>query len=144
MISSRSQRGFTLIELLVVLALIGISAAAVQLSLPEPGARALLKEGNRLAALLDVARAHSRSTNTPIMWRSTTLGFEFVGDVSATFPTDWLEVGIQTDARVGVLLGPEALIPAQSIELRISGNPRAQVVVLTDGLGPFRARLQQD
>ena len=56
------QRGFTLIELLVVVALIAIASGVASLSLRDGTASRLEHEGQRLAALLESARAEARAS----------------------------------------------------------------------------------
>ena len=55
------NKGFTLIEMLVVLAVIAIGTAGVSLSLRDATQSALERDAQRLAALLDTARAHRRA-----------------------------------------------------------------------------------
>lgn len=60
---SRLERGFTLVELMVVLALLGLAAAAVVLTMPAPGggARAeAVRFAARVAALRDRAVVEGR------------------------------------------------------------------------------------
>jgi prepilin-type N-terminal cleavage/methylation domain-containing protein len=56
----RTQRGLTLLELLVVLTVAALATAAVSLSLRDPDQRALQREGERLAALLESGRMPTR------------------------------------------------------------------------------------
>ena len=64
-------------------------------------------------------------------------GFRFIGLPATTgLPSNWLNSGVSADV-VGaraVLLGPEPLIGAQRIVLRLD-DQRLQLE--TDGLGPF-------
>jgi general secretion pathway protein H len=53
----RQGAGFTLIELLVVVALIAIATASLSLALRDPAESQLRREADRLAALLEAARA---------------------------------------------------------------------------------------
>ncbi|HMT17930.1 MAG TPA: prepilin-type N-terminal cleavage/methylation domain-containing protein, partial [Ottowia sp.] len=57
----KPPRGFTLIELMVVMAIVAIGAALASLALPDSDSRTLAREGERLAALLESARAQSRA-----------------------------------------------------------------------------------
>ena len=54
--------GFTLIELLLTLAILGIAAGVVSLSLRGDEARKLREEGDRLAALFRMAKPTSPVT----------------------------------------------------------------------------------
>jgi general secretion pathway protein H len=131
----RRQRGFTLVELLVVLMLIAVATAAVQLSLPNQSHRILEKDAQRFASLLEVARAKSRATNTVVTWEAQGEGFKFSGEAAKDLPTNWLNDQVSAAVDQHLILGPEVLIPAQSVTLRFQGAGEALVV--TDGIGPF-------
>ena len=101
----------------------------------------LEREAQRLAVLLETARAESRATGLPVWWMPTPQGeapgFRFVGlPPSQALPTAWLDDDTRADVlgNDAVSLGPEALIGAQRVELRL-GEQR--LVVATDGLLPF-------
>jgi general secretion pathway protein H len=144
--------GFTLIELMLVVALIAIVTGLASLALRDPAASQLEREGVRLAALLEAARAEARASGLSVVWQPGVLGapadgragagndidFRFVGLPAATLlPTRWLEPGIEAQV-VGaqtLVLGPEPMIGAQRVVLR-RGDQR--FVLETDGLGPFQ------
>ena len=106
------RRGFTLLELLVVLAIVALSVGAVSLALRDGTATALEREGVRLAALLEMARAESRVTGTLVRWvpgsaqgrkpgqaaEAASGGgddFRFVGlSALQTLPTRWLDARV--------------------------------------------------
>ncbi len=134
--------GFTLIELLVVVALVAIASAIASLALRDPAATRLEHEGARLVALLEAARTEARASGLPASWEPRpeqvgAEGFRFVGLPTTTaLPSTWLNPGVSAEvlgARA-VLLGPEPLIGAQRIVLRLD-DQRLQLE--TDGLGPF-------
>lgn len=139
-------RGFTLLELLVVVSIVALATAGVSLSLRDSDATALDNESLRLMAMLDSARALSRTSGVPVRWRSNDGGFEFLGvpssargNDSLAMPRTWLHP--DTQARViqppdaaELVLGPEPLIAAQRVEL-VRGERR--LVLGTDGLAPF-------
>ena len=61
--------GLTLIELMVVLAIVGLATAAASLAWRDPSAAEVAQEAQRLAALLETARAHSRASGLPVRWQ---------------------------------------------------------------------------
>jgi general secretion pathway protein H len=139
---SHRARGFTLIELLVVVALIAIASGVVSLSLRDPAATQLDQEAARLSALFESARAEARASGLSVFWEPRTdpaqdPGFRFVGlPASNELPTHWLSSGITAEV-VGaraVTLGPEPLIGAQRVVLRVDAR---RLALATDGLGPF-------
>jgi len=147
--SSRRGAGFTLIELMVVVAIIALASAVVSLALRDPSATLLEKDGARLAALFESARAEARASGLAVHWLPRSLAtdrpgagdapadFTFVGlPASAGLPRHWLSEGV-TASVIGapdVVLGPEPLIGAQRITLRLEDS---RLTLATDGLGPF-------
>ena len=134
--------GFTLIELLVVVVIIAIASAAVSLALRDPSATRLEHEAARLAALLEGGRSEARSSGLLAYWEPKAAqegaeGFRFVGlPASSELPARWLVEGVTAEV-VGaraVLLGPEPLIGAQRIVLKLGEQ---HLILSTDGLGPF-------
>jgi general secretion pathway protein H len=69
------QQGLTLLELLVVLAIIGFAMAGVSLSLRDSSQTQLEREAQRLVAVLEAARAQSRTSGVPLIWQATPEGF---------------------------------------------------------------------
>jgi general secretion pathway protein H len=138
---ARTSRGFTLIELMIVVVLIAVASSVASLALRDPASTMLEREAARLAALLEAGRAEARASGLAASWepRSTeeATGFRFLGlPPSDELPTRWLESGVSAEV-VGaraVVLGPEPLIPAQSIVLRLRDQ---RLTLTTDGLGPF-------
>jgi general secretion pathway protein H len=134
-------RGFTLIELLVVVAIVAMTASLVAVALRDGDELRLEREAQRLAVLLETARAESRATGLPVWWVPTpageTPGFRFVGlPPTQPLPSAWLDDDTRADVLDSeiVSLGPEALIGPQRVELRL-GEQR--LIVGTDGLMPF-------
>lgn len=136
------SRGFTLIELMIVVALIAIASAVASLALRDPAATRLEHEGARLVALLESARTQARAAGLAASWEPKSgqegvEGFRFIGlPPSAELPNRWLVPGVSaevTGARA-VMLGPEPLIGAQRIVLRLDTQT---LTLATDGLGPF-------
>ncbi len=140
--SRAAERGFTLIELMVVVALIAIASAVVSLALRDPASTRLDHEGARLVALLEAARTEARASGLPASWEPRPQqvgaeGFRFIGlPSSSELPSHWLNPGVSAEV-VGaraLVLGPEPLIGAQTIVLRLDDQ---RLTLQTDGLGPF-------
>ena len=140
----KKSGGFTLLELLVVIAIIALATAGVGLALRDSGQVALEREAERLAALLEAARAQSRASGVAVRWRVTPEGFVFDGLPVGTLPTRWLEPNTRAqsataDGRAAdaLQLGPEPIIAAQQVQLTAEGPPERSLRVATDGLRPF-------
>jgi general secretion pathway protein H len=133
------SRGFTFIELLLVIAINGLGSALVSLALPNPGQNALMRDADRLAALLEAARAQSRATGLPVRWHATAHGFVFDGLPASAppLPTGWLDAQTYAVGNASAVLGPDPIIAAQTIELRNRAAGNRTVDVTTDGLAPF-------
>jgi general secretion pathway protein H len=125
-----------------VVALIAIASSLVTLSLRDPSSTQLENEAARLVALLESARAESRASGIAVRWEPQgaepdSEGFKFVGLVrQSDFPDRWLAPGVSAEivgARA-VMLGPEPMIPAQRVVLRLEDQ---RLAIATDGLGPF-------
>lgn len=135
-------RGFTLIELIVVVAIVAMSAALVSLAMRSSDAGLLERDGQRLVTLLETARAESRGSGLAVLWQplaepTAQARFRFVGlPRSRSLPTAWLDARVQAQVVGGdrIQLGPEALIGAQRIELRLDLE---RLEIATDGLAPF-------
>jgi general secretion pathway protein H len=133
------QRGFTLVEMLVVIAIIAIATAGVSFALRDSQATQLEREAQRLAALLESARAQSRSTGVPVRWIATPGGFRFDGLAPGTLPETWLTPSTQVAGRGVVVLGPEPIIGPQDVVLTTGDAQKQQSLrIATDGLRPFR------
>lgn len=146
----RGSAGFTLLELLLVLAIIAMATGGVAFSLRNLGQTQLEREAQRLIAMLESARARSRASGMPVVWRPTETGFEFIGlpepepDGGAQRTTasasewsprmNWLGEGVSTGGAVALSLGPEPIIARQAIVLQQGDN---QVRIATDGLRAF-------
>ena len=81
--------GFTLLELLVVIALIGIATAGVSLSLRDSGDSALERDADRLAVLLETARAQARASGLAVVSYDCAAALELIesGDNGVLVPT---------------------------------------------------------
>ena len=130
---------------MIVVALVAVAAGVVSLALRDPAATRLDTEAQRLSALLEAARAESRASGLTVVWTPVRDGedggFRFTrvsGKRSEplALPTHWLEPQVRAEVigAPGVQLGPEPLIPAQRIVLRLADQ---RLLLATDGLGPF-------
>jgi general secretion pathway protein H len=133
-----TSRGFTLLELLVVIAIIAIASAGVSFALRETGGVQLEREAQRLAALLEAARAQSRMTGLPVRWQALEQGgFRFEGLAAEPQPQAWLHEDTQVRGTTTLLLGPEPIIGPQAVLLASPASPQRNLRVATDGLRPF-------
>ena len=136
--SQMRQTGFTLIELLMVVAIMAIATAGVGLALRDTSETALEREAQRLAVLLDSARAQSRMTANQVRWRPTATGFVFEGLAKgSTFPSAWLGPDVRAAVNSAVVLGPEPVIGPQQIRLVSTSDPSRSLILATDGIRPF-------
>lgn len=138
-----AARGFTLIELLVVMAIVAIASALVVVTLPDRTQDRLNEEAERLAALFESARSEARASGVAVHWEPASAQatdgahFRFIGlPTTMKLPQRWLADGVSVEivgARA-VTLGPEPILPAQRIVLRLDDR---RVVLASDGLAPF-------
>lgn len=148
-LAGHAWAGFTLLELLLVLAIIAMATGGVAFSLRNLGQSQLEREAQRLISMLESARARSRASGMPVVWRSSAQGFEFIGlsaRADEAEPADaasgrdfrprmaWMGEGVSVRDPQAVSLGPEPIIARQTIVLEQAGN---QVRIATDGLRAF-------
>jgi general secretion pathway protein H len=134
-----ATRGFTLIELLIVIAIMAVASAGVTLAMRDGAQVQLEREGQRLAALLESARAQSRARGVAVLWRPEPSGFRFVGLPDDTLPRTWLQRETRLMGASSLLLGPDPVIGPQQLWLTHSEHPNWRVTVASDGVGPFTA-----
>ena len=158
------QRGLTLLELLVVLAIIGFAMAGVSLSLRDSSQTQLEREAQRLVAVLEAARAQSRTSGIALIWQPTPEGFVIRPAVASNLAQNnnpiaartetWLTAGTQAVVSTAtastnnagpanlVVLGPEPILaPARITLIAATTNtskPSPSLSIGTDGLQPFR------
>lgn len=130
--------GFTLLELLVVVSIIAIASAGVSFAVRDAGGNTLDREAQRLAALLESARARSRVTGQPVRWVAGEAGFRFEGLPRDALPEQWLSSDTRVVGRGVLVLGPEPVIGAQAIELASETRPERTLRIATDGVRPFQ------
>jgi general secretion pathway protein H len=138
---SAAQSGFTLLELLVVVSIIAIASAGVVFSLRDSAQTQTEREAQRLAALLESARAQSRTSGVAVVWRATAQGFTFDGLPDNTLPDKWLDSGTSVDTGSRLVLGPDPIVAAQSVTLLSTRQNGVAWRVATDGLRPFSVQL---
>ena len=161
------QHGLTLLELLVVLAIISFSVAGVSLSLRDSSQTQLEREAQRLVAVLEAARAQSRTSGVALIWQPTQEGFVIRPTLTpsstqggnsanpmAMRTETWLSAGTQAAVSSNaqsanntapanlVVLGPEPILAPARITLSLatanSAKPTPALSIGTDGLQPFR------
>ncbi|QSI29099.1 type II secretion system protein GspH [Variovorax sp. RKNM96] len=142
--SKGTARGFTLLELIIVIAIIAIATASVSFAMRDSSAAKLDREADRLAALLESARAQSRASGVAVRWRPVEGSFVFDGLPADAIPSGWVAEGITAQAALGngtlvpaLQLGPDPIIAAQQITLYSAGPPARALRIATDGLRPF-------
>ena len=133
----RNASGFTLLELLVVVAIIAVAAAGVSFALRDQAGVPLERDAQRLAALLESARARSRLSGQPVRGVAADDGFRFEGLAPDALPSHWLAPGTQARGARVLVLGPEPVIGPQAVTLTSADHPDRAVRVATDGLRPF-------
>ncbi len=139
-VGSSKTRGFTLLELMVVVAIIAMASAGVGFAMRDSVQTGLEREAQRLAMLLESARAQSRSSGVAVRWRITENGFRFEGLPPSSLPHNWLSTDIAVHAHAALLLGPEPLIGPQDVALSSVQQPNRVLHVVTDGLRPFKVQ----
>ena len=137
--AARKQRGFTLLELLVVLALVALGSAGVALALRTTPQQQLQEESQRLIAWLEAARTQARSQSRLVRARLQPDSITVLGLPEVTLAQPrllWLYPQTQA-VPTELVLGPEPILPAQSLRLQHSQDAQAVVQIGTQGLRPF-------
>ena len=134
----RLAAGFTLLELLVVVSIIAIASAGVSFALRDAGGAPLERDAQRLAALLESARARSRVSGQPVRWVVQEEGFRFEGLPRDALPEQWLDKDTRVAGRGVLVLGPEPVIGPQAMVLTSADHPERSLRIATDGVRPFK------
>ena len=134
--------GFTLIELLLTVAILGIAAGVVSLSLRGDEARKLREEGDRLAALFRMASSEARVGGRALVWEADLSGYRFrplVADASTVLrdelrPRSWAVEVRRVETRQLVFAREPVREPAV---LEIA-TPQHKLRLVLDALGNLR------
>ena len=126
---------------MVVLAVVALAAGVIGVALRDSTADVLERDAVRLAALLEAARVEARASGLPVRWMIVPDGsdadFRFVGlPEPQRLPTHWLDARVHAQVLGGasLVLGPEPILPAQRVQLRLDER---SLDVASDGLRPF-------
>jgi general secretion pathway protein H len=130
-------RGFTLIELLITVAIIGIAAGIVTLSVRGADMRKLTEEGDRLAALFRMAASEARVGGRTLVWEADISGYRFRPLVAdSTYP---LREELARDRTWGV-----EVRTVNAHELMFSREPLRTPATVEISTGEHRLRLALD
>ena len=121
----------------MVIAIIALGTATVGLALRDAGDTALERDAQRLAAILESARAQSRATGVPVGAAFVEGGFRFSGLPPSQAEGRWLDSGTRVLGSSTLVLGPEPIGAPQQVVLAHDQRPDRPLVVATDGLRPF-------
>ena len=135
-----NRTGFTLVELLMVVAIIGLAAGAVVLSVPDPRP-SVAEDAERFAARLSRAREEAILPNRPVAVDATPAGYDFmVFDGSAWSALDEGPVGPETwtagttvaPSEIRVVFDPTGVAEPGTLTLTRERNSRS---ITIDGAG---------
>ncbi len=137
------RRGFTLVELLMVVAIIGLAAGAVVLSVPDPRP-SVAGDAERFAARLSRAREEAILANRPVAVEATSAGYGFTSFDGAAWsvldegpfgPEIWTAGTTLAPSQVRIVFDPTGVAEPAALTLTRDHNSRT---VAVDGAGEVR------
>lgn len=139
-----TRQGFTLVELMVTVAVIGLAAGAVVLSMPDPRPAVGL-EAEQFAARLSRAREEAIMTNRPVAVQADAAGYGFSSFDGAEWapltgvfqPRPWGEGVAASGDPVRVVFDPTGV--SDPAEVRLTRDSQSRVVAV-DGAGEVNIR----
>ncbi len=142
-------RGFTLIELLLTVAIIGVAASIVSLSVRGAESRKLAEEGDRLAALFRMASSEARVGGRSLVWEADLSGYRFrplVADNTFTLREELARerpwgVELRDVEPHELLFMREPLREPAKVEIATAGH---RLRLALDALGNLRAECTDD
>lgn len=143
MIHASRRAGFTLVELLMVVAIIGLAAGAVVLSVPDPRP-SVAEDAERFAARLTRAREEAILSNRPVAVQVGPTGYGFAAydgirwsdlDEGPFGPEDWTEGTAPEPTVARLVFDPTGVAEPGAIILTREGRRRT---VTVDGAGEVR------
>ena len=142
-----AHRGFTLIELLVVLVIIGITLGLTVISVAPSQAKAMQKDAQRIALLLQLARDEAIVRNRPVAFEAGPDSYRFLVRNEKTWEPlpqdDMLRERAFDLAPVTLLLDPPTNIPG-NMRIVFGREPVDRPFTLTLASGDLRATIRAD
>ena len=132
--------GFTLLELLVVVAIIGIAAVTVTLSVASREGRLVEEETTRLGALFRLAQDEARITGRTLVWEADRGGYRFRAADGEPLPDagdgvlrarPWPFEVTQVEA-APIVFGREPLLTPATLRI---ATPKRELVLALDAFG---------
>ena len=122
-----------------MVAIMAMATAGVGLAMRDSSQTQLEREAQRLAALLESARAQSRMSANPVRWRATATGFAFEGLAgSRACPrTGWAADVRATETRVRACWALSPSSARSAYGWQSLSQPTRSLTIATDGVRPF-------